>query len=90
VPERGLEIALILTHDRHAHVRDEVIGPGGEHTLENVGGITMATALEKGFAHQAIRLDILRKMMKDVLAVRQRLFEVLLVDQLVDLPVVGA
>ncbi len=50
----------------------------------------MATALEQGFAHQAICLDILRKMMKDVLAVRQRLFEVLLVDQLVDLPVVGA
>ncbi len=86
MPDGGIKVSLILTDDRHADMRDKIIGDRGQHALEDIGRVSVALGLQIGFAEQAVAFDALRICLQDMSTVGNRLVELLALDEVVDIP----
>ncbi len=85
VPQRGFQVGLVFAHDGHADVRHKIIRQGREHALENIGRVAVAALFEQRLAEMPIGIQALGVVGEDVLAVRDGVVELALLDQTIDL-----
>jgi hypothetical protein len=90
VPDRCIEVALILSDDGHADVSDEVVGDRGENALEEVGRVPIPLRLKIRLAKEAIRLEMFGVDLEHVTAMRDRLVELFVLDKVINLLNIGA
>ncbi len=85
VPDRCLEVPLLLGNLAHAYPGKQMLRVGAEHAFEHVGGMLVLTSLEHCLAHQPIGLEALWILVEDVPAMRDSFLVALLLDGTFDL-----
>ena len=81
MPDGFIQVALVLADDAHAHMGDEIVGSGREHSLQDIGCVAVALAFQIGFAHQAVGIDVFRKGLQYVAAMGYRLIYLAAFDE---------
>ena len=70
--------------------RDEVVGDGREHPLQDIGRVTVALGLQVGLPEQAVGVEMARVGLEDVAGVGNGLVELFVLDEVIDLPDISA
>jgi len=90
VPDAGIQVAFVLSDNRHADMGNEVVGDRREHALEQVGRVSIALGFQVGLAEQAVGVQVFGVGFEDVTGVCDGLIELLALDEVVDLLDIGA
>ncbi len=77
VPYRRVEVALVLTGDGHADVRNEIVGDGRQHALKNIGGVYMAIFFQQAFRQHLIGFQVFGVDAQDVFGMSNRLIHLI-------------
>ncbi|MGD0750774.1 MAG: hypothetical protein ABSA23_05130 [Anaerolineales bacterium] len=89
MPYGIVQFIFIIADDTHANMGYEIVRHSHQNTLKNIRGIPITACFQKGFSQKAVRVNMHRKGLEDILAMSNCLIQLATFDHAFYLTVVN-